>query len=74
MLRQGRFIAAITEDFMRQMMARIKGYCIVILKAGPNLHRESALKTIWEHGRRNFVLLPKMEYSLSSAPLRMAAT
>jgi hypothetical protein len=31
---------------MRQMIARIKEYCIVILKAGLNLHKESVLMTI----------------------------
>jgi hypothetical protein len=30
---------------MRQMIARTKEYCIVILKAGPNLHKESVLMT-----------------------------
>jgi len=46
----------ITDDYMRQMMARTKEYSVVILKAGPNLSNESALKTIREHARRNFVL------------------
>jgi len=46
----------ITDDYMRQMMARTKEYSVVILKAGPNLYNESALKTIREHARRNFVL------------------
>ena len=41
---------------MRQMIVRTKEYCVVILKAGPNLHKENAMKTIWEHARRNFAL------------------
>ena len=46
----------ISDDYMQQMMARTKEYSIVILKAGPNLHSEGAIKTIREHARRNFSL------------------
>ena len=46
----------ISDDYMQQMMARTKEYSIVILKAGPNLYSEGALKTIREHARRNFSL------------------
>jgi hypothetical protein len=49
-------MTTITDDFMQQMMARTKEYCIVILKAGPNLHKEGAMKTIREHARWNFAL------------------
>jgi hypothetical protein len=66
-------MTTITDDFMRQMMARTKEYCVVILKAGPNLHNESAMKTIWEHARRNFALREEGVLSMS-VPLRMAAT
>jgi len=46
----------INDDFMRQMIARTRGYCIMILKAGPNRNKAGAEKIIWEHGRRNFAL------------------
>ena len=46
----------VTDEYMQQMMARTKEYCIVILKAGPNLNSERARTIIWEHARRNFAL------------------
>jgi hypothetical protein len=49
-------MTTITDDYMRQKIAQTKEYCIVILKAGPNRHREGVEKIIWEHGRRNFAL------------------
>ena len=41
---------------MRQMIGKTKEYTLVILKAGPDRHREGVEKIIWEHGRRNFAL------------------
>jgi hypothetical protein len=49
-------MTTITDEFMRQMIAKTRNYCIVILKAGPNKHMDGAEKIIWEHGRRNFEL------------------
>lgn len=49
-------MTTITDEYMRQMIAKTKHYCIVILKHGPKKHEEGAEKIIWEHGRRNFVL------------------
>jgi uncharacterized protein YciI len=49
-------MTTITDEFMRQMMSTTRNYCVVILKAGPNKHREGVEKIIWEHGRRNFEL------------------
>jgi hypothetical protein len=46
----------ITDDFMQQMSAKTKQYCIVILKAGPHRHMDGVEKIIWEHGRRNYAL------------------
>lgn len=46
----------ITDEYMRQSIAATKNYCIVILKAGPNKHKEGVESIIWEHGRRNFAL------------------
>ncbi len=46
----------ITDEFMRQMRAKTKDYCIVILREGPRCNEPGADKIIWEHGRRNFAL------------------
>lgn len=46
----------ITDEFMQQMSAKTKQYCIVILKAGPHRHMDGVEKIIWEHGRRNYAL------------------
>jgi hypothetical protein len=46
----------ITDEFMQQMLAKTRQYCIMILKAGPKKHEAGAEKIIWEHGRRNFTL------------------
>jgi len=49
-------MTAITDEYMRQMIGKTKEFTLVILKAGPNRHREGAEKVIWEHARRNFDL------------------
>jgi hypothetical protein len=49
-------VTTITDDYMRQMIGKTKNYTLVILKAGPNRHKEGVEKAIWEHGRRNFAL------------------
>lgn len=49
-------MTTITDEFMREMIAQTKPYCIVILKAGPQRKQEGVEKIIWEHGRRNFAL------------------
>lgn len=46
----------ITDEFMREHIARANQYCLMILKDGPNRHIEGVEKLIWEHGRRNFAL------------------
>ena len=46
----------ITDEFMKEMLAKAKNYCVVILRDGPNCERQDARKIIWEHGRRNFAL------------------
>jgi hypothetical protein len=46
----------ITDECMRQMLAASKGYCVMILRAGPNWNQTAMEKIIWEHGRRNFQL------------------
>jgi hypothetical protein len=49
-------MTTITDEYMQQMLAKTKGYSLVILKAGPNRQRADAGKIIREHGRRNFAL------------------
>ena len=49
-------MAEITDEYMREMIAKTKQYCVVILKAGPHKQDEGVEKIIWEHGRRNFLL------------------
>ncbi len=46
----------ISDDFMRQTLQKAKGYCLMILKAGPNRHQAGVEAIIWEHGRRNMAL------------------
>jgi len=47
---------AITNEFMQQMLAKSKTYCVMILRAGPRWNQPEMDKIIWEHGRRNFQL------------------
>ncbi|MGA2681595.1 MAG: hypothetical protein ABSF44_07330 [Candidatus Bathyarchaeia archaeon] len=49
-------MAEITDEFMKEMIAKMRHYCIVILKDGPNCNKGNAKKIVWEHGRRNFAL------------------
>ncbi|HSS09419.1 MAG TPA: SRPBCC domain-containing protein [Acidimicrobiales bacterium] len=49
-------VTEITDDFMNEMRATTRQYCIVILKEGPNRAMPGVEKIIWEHGRRNFSL------------------
>jgi hypothetical protein len=46
----------ITDEFMREMLAKTKPYCLVILKSGPRRDTPDIQKAVWEHGRRNFQL------------------
>jgi len=46
----------ITDEYMREMLAKTKAYCLMILKKGPRLSEPGSDKVIWEHGRRNFAL------------------
>jgi hypothetical protein len=52
-------LPTITDDYMRQMLATTRNYCVIILKAGPNKHQPGVEKIIQEHGRRNFALRAK---------------
>ena len=46
----------VTEEFMREMLAKSKPYCVVILKAGPNIGMEGVRDIVWQHGCRNMEL------------------
>jgi hypothetical protein len=46
----------ITDDYMREMMARTRSYTVVILRTGPNKDQPGVEQIVWEHGRRNFAL------------------
>jgi hypothetical protein len=49
-------MATITDDFMREMLARTRTYTAVFLKKTPKLQEPDAPAVIWEHGRNNFSL------------------
>jgi hypothetical protein len=46
----------ITDEFMMDMLSKVKEYTLLILRTGPKANIEGADKIIWEHGRRNFAL------------------
>ena len=49
-------MTAVTDEYMKQMLAKSRTYCLVILRDGPNRNRSDAKQVVWEHGRRNFQL------------------
>ena len=46
----------ITDEFMREMMARTRTYTLVLLKTAARYHQPGADAIIWEHGRCQFWL------------------
>jgi hypothetical protein len=46
----------ITDEFMRQMLAITREYCLMMLRKGPGAEQPDRAKIVWEHGRRNFQL------------------
>jgi hypothetical protein len=46
----------ITDDFMRDMLAKSKPYTVVFLKATAKRGEPGSGAVVWEHGRRNFSL------------------
>lgn len=46
----------ISDDYMRDRIARAKGYALVVLKPTPGSHNPDARPIVWEHGRRNMAL------------------
>jgi hypothetical protein len=49
-------IDQITDDYMRDRIARAKAYALVVLKPTPEYHQADARPIVWEHGRRNMAL------------------
>ena len=49
-------MSTITDDQMNALLTTSKAYSLVILKPGPERHKDGVEKIIWEHGRRNFSL------------------
>ncbi len=48
--------AAITDELMREMMAKTREFTIVLLHPTAKLQEPGADRIVWEHGRRNFQL------------------
>ena len=49
-------MADITDDYMREMLAKTKSYTLVLLKVAADYDAPGAGAIIFEHGRRNFRL------------------
>jgi hypothetical protein len=46
----------ISDEYMREHLAAVRQYTVVILKHGPAYESQDARAIIFEHGRRNFAL------------------
>jgi hypothetical protein len=49
-------MGAITDEYMRKMLAKARPYTVVILHKSPLRDDPGADRVVWEHGRRNFEL------------------
>jgi hypothetical protein len=49
-------MTVITDEYMREMLAKTRNYTMVLLKATPKRYEGDAPPIISEHGRRNFSL------------------
>jgi uncharacterized protein YciI len=50
-------MAAITDEYMQEMLTKTKEYHLVLLKPAPGAgDRADLKKLLWEHARRNFSL------------------
>lgn len=49
-------MTVITDEYMMEMLKKVKQYSIVLLKPGPNMDNPDLKKILWEHGRKNFQL------------------
>ena len=48
-------MTTITDEFMRETVAKTKNYCVVILKETPKRNEPGADAIVREHARRNLV-------------------
>jgi hypothetical protein len=46
----------VSDEYMKDMLARTQAYSVVLLRRGPRYAEPGARAIIWEHGRRNFAL------------------
>lgn len=46
----------VTDEYMRDMLARTHVYSVVLLRRAARYAEPDAREIIWEHGRRNFAL------------------
>lgn len=46
----------ITDDYMREMLAKSHAYSVLVLKKGPNYQADGDRSIVWEHARRNFAM------------------
>jgi hypothetical protein len=46
----------ISDDYMRERLAKAKTYTLVLLRITPKRREAGADAIVWEHGRRNFSL------------------
>jgi hypothetical protein len=53
---KGSGVAVITDEFMREMRAKARGYSLVLLRRAAGYNEPGAGAVIWEHGRRNHSL------------------
>jgi hypothetical protein len=49
-------VSEITDEYMREMLAKTKAYSLVLLQQGPSYEAAGRDQLVWEHGRRNFEL------------------
>jgi hypothetical protein len=49
-------VTEISDDYMRQMAATSREYCVVILHSTPRRSEPGVETVIWEHARRNFAM------------------
>lgn len=47
---------SVTDEYMQSMLAKIKPYCMVLLRPVDNANIENVQQILWEHARRNFAL------------------
>ncbi len=48
---------SITDEEMQALLQQSRTYTLVVLKPGPNIGAADARSVIWEHGKRNLVLM-----------------